>query len=88
MKTWHIILIFVVVAIIGMFIYLQSKKRREEEKSKQLMALLGQQQNLLSQANQSGIVGGFFGGINSTIGSAGSAIQQNPALLSFLGTIV
>jgi hypothetical protein len=84
MKTWHIVLIFVAVAILGMFIYLQNQKRKKEEETKQLALLYGAQSGLLNQANQSGFIGGLFSGVNSTISSASGALAQNPGLLSFL----
>lgn len=88
MKTWHIILIFAVVAILGMFIYLNSQKKKREEETKQLALLQQSQAGLLAQANQSGLLGGFVSGGSTLLGSASSALQQNPGLISFLGTLV
>lgn len=88
MKTWQIILIFVVIALIVIFLYLSIQKKKKEEETKQLALLYNAQSGLLNQSGQSGLLGGYFSGINATIGSASGALAQNPGLASLLGTLV
>ena len=88
MKTWHIILIFVAVAIVGMFIYLNGQKKKREEETKQLAMLYGAQSGLLNQANQSGWLGGLTAGAGSLLGSGSSVLSQNPSLANLISLLV
>lgn len=88
MKTWHIILIFVVIALIGIFLYLNSQKKKKEEETKQLALLYNAQSGLLTQANQSGVIGGLTTGVTGLLGGASGALAQNPALITLLSGLI